>query len=287
MSEQPFVYITRDISPKGLDLVYKALGRVPHGKVAVKVSTGEPGNTHYLKAALVGEFVKGIQGDIVECNTAYGGDRSVTEDHYKVAEDHGFTSFAKVVILDEDGEIALPVTDGKHLKEDLVGARFKDYDFHVILSHFKGHLMGGFGGALKNMSIGYASPSGKLTIHGAGDEELGFGGDQDEFLESMAEAASAVIDAAGKENFLYINIMNYLSVDCDCDGNPAPPDMEDIGILASLDPVAVDQACVDLIFSATDGQSVVERIESRHGQVTLRRAAEMNLGSREYTLEEI
>lgn len=287
MSDNPVVYFTREISPEGLQRVYDALGRTPHGKVAVKVSSGEPGNKHYLKAALVGDFVKSIQGEIVECNTAYDGGRNETTKHYQVLQDHGFASFAKTIILDGEDEISLPVRDGKHLTENVVGALFKDYDFHVILSHFKGHIMGGFGGALKNMAIGYASSRGKLIIHGAGDEKKGFDGDQDSFLESMAEAVSTILETAGKENFLYINVMNDISVDCDCDGNAAPPDMEDIGILASLDPVALDQACVDLVFNAEDGKNVVERIESRHGQVTLRRAVELGLGSREYTIEEI
>lgn len=201
-----------------------------------------------------------------------------------MAEDHGFTAIAPVVILDEEGDISLPVTGGKHLKEDLVGAHFADYNFHVVLSHFKGHAMGGYGGALKNMAIGYASSRGKNRIHSAGASLTGWGAAQNDFLESMAEAASAVVNAAGPENFVYISVMNYLSVDCDCNGHPAAPTMADIGILASLDPVALDKACIDLVYAAPDGRDLIERIESRNGILTTRHAAEMGLGSLDYNL---
>jgi uncharacterized Fe-S center protein len=234
------VYMTADISPAGLMAVYEALGLEADGNVAVKISTGEPGNPHYLSPDLIKGLVRRIKGTIVECNTAYGGRRASTAIHYQVAADHGFTAIAPVVILDEKGDISLTVSGGTHLKEDIVGAHFRDYDFHVVLSHFKGHAMGGFGGALKNMSIGYASPAGKAWIHSAGKSRANpWGGDQNSFLESMAEAAKAVSDASGGR-ILYINVMNHLSVDCDCNGKPAVPSMADIGILASLDPVALD-----------------------------------------------
>jgi uncharacterized Fe-S center protein len=279
------VYFTGDISPVGLKAVYEALNRRPSGKTAVKISTGEPGNTHYLAPALIKDLVKSVDGTIVECNTAYGGGRASTDAHYQVAKDHGFTAIAPVLILDEQSDISIPVAGGKHLKEDIVGSHFKDFKFHVVLSHFKGHTMGGFGGALKNMSIGYASSKGKVNIHSAGHSLTSWeGGTQNDFLESMAEAAKAVVDAAGKENFIYINVMNLLSVDCDCDGNPAPPSMADIGILASLDPVALDKACLDLVYAAPDKADMVERIESRNGKLTIDHAVEIGLGSTEYEL---
>jgi uncharacterized Fe-S center protein len=284
------VYMTTDISPAGLMAVYEALGRKPDnasivsGKVAVKISTGEPGNTHYLAPDLIKGLVQQVNGTIVECNTAYSGRRASTAIHYQVAKDHGFTAIAPVVILDENGDIPLPATGGKHLKEDYVGAHFPEYDFHIVLSHFKGHAMGGLGGALKNMSIGYGSARGKSWIHTAGKSlSSPWGGEQNPFLESMAEAAKAVSDAA-KGNILYINVMNYLSVDCDCNGNASAPAMADIGILASLDPVALDQACVDLVYAAPDGEDLIERIESRNGLLTIDHAAEIGLGSKVYEL---
>ena len=281
---KPKVYMTKNITPAGLEAAYNALGRRAVGKVAVKISTGEPGNTHFLAPALIGGLVKSFGGTIVECNTAYGGKRDKSEMHRQVAEDHGFTAFAEVDIMDEHGEMSLPVKNGNHLKEDVVGKSFGDYEFHVVLSHFKGHAMGGLGGALKNMSIGYASSAGKCLIHTAGRSRDSYeGGEQDPFLESMAEAASAIADAAG-DNVLYISVMNNLSVDCDCDGNPAPPCMADIGILSSLDPVALDQACVDLVYAAPDSEDMIERIETRNGLLTIEHAAALGIGSREYEL---
>jgi uncharacterized Fe-S center protein len=280
----PAVYYTADISPAGLMAAYEALGRTAQGEnVAVKISTGEPGGNHFLAPGLIGDFVQSVDGTIVECNTAYGGKRASTAMHYQVAEDHGFTAIADVVIMDEEASMTLPVIGGTRLTENLVGARFEEFDFHVVLSHFKGHSMGGFGGALKNLSIGYASSQGKLAIHGGGDARVGFRAEQDAFLEAMAEAAKSVVDAAG-DNILYISVMNHLSVDCDCSSNPATPTMGDIAILASLDPVALDQACVDLVYAAPDGQDLVERIESRHGIHTVEHAAAIGLGSREYEL---
>ncbi|MBQ7577305.1 MAG: DUF362 domain-containing protein [Synergistaceae bacterium] len=284
------VYFTKNISPAGIMAIYNALGREPSGRVAVKLSTGEAGNTHYLSPELIGELVKKVNGTIIEGNTAYGGSRSSTAMHMQVAEDHGFTKIANVDILDSEGEISLPVVGGKHLKNDVVGSHFKNYDFVLVLTHFKGHAMGGFGGALKNISIGIASPRGKVIIHTAGTKESGsiWYDKQDDFLESMAEAAKAVSDSLdGGKKIMYISVMNHLSVDCDCDGNPSAPDMHDIGILGSLDPVALDQACVDLVYKAPDGKSLINRMESRHGIHTVEHAAEIGLGSRNYDLVSI
>ena len=289
-SAAPQVFFTKSITPAGIMAVYNALGREASGKVAVKLSTGEAGNTHYLSPALIGELVKKVNGTIVECNTAYGGSRSRTAMHKQVAEDHGFTKIARVDIMDEEGDIELPVTGGKHLKFDAVGSHFKDYDFFLVLSHFKGHAMGGFGGAIKNISIGIASSRGKTIIHTAGTKESGsiWYDKQDDFLESMAEAAKAVSDSLGNgKRIMYISVMNHLSVDCDCDGNPSAPDMHDIGILGSLDPVALDQACVDLVYKAPDGSSLIKRMESRHGIHTLEHAEAIGLGSRAYDLVSI
>lgn len=278
------VYMTRDISPAGMKAVYEALGRKAEGKkVAVKLSTGEPGGNNFLQPALIGDLVKSVKGTIVECNTAYGGGRAKTEDHLKAAADHGFTAIAPVDIMDAEGEVRLPVEGGRHLKYDIVGSHFPEYDFVVVLSHFKGHAMGGFGGAIKNISIGIASAEGKAHIHSGGTGGSMWSGNQDAFLSSMAEAGKSVADYM-EGNMLYINVMNRLSVDCDCDGSPAEPDMHDIGILASMDPVALDQACIDLVYAAPDGDSLVQRIESRNGLLTLEHAEEIGLGSRTYEL---
>lgn len=281
----PAVYMTTDISSKGLMAVYEALEASPAGNVAVKLSTGEPGS-NYLRADLIGELVQSLEATIVECNTAYGGSRANTAMHYQVAEDHGYTAIADVDIMDEEGSIALPVIGGDNLTENHVGSHFENYDYYVILSHFKGHAMAGYGGAIKNISIGIASSEGKAHIHSGGTGGSMWGGEQDAFLESMAEAGKSVADALDG-NILYINVMNRLSVDCDCDGNPAEPDMHDIGILASFDPVAVDQACIDLVYAAKDGGSLVGRIESRNGLHTLEQAEKIGLGSREYRLVSI
>ncbi len=277
--------MTKDISSEGLMAVYRALGASPEGKVAVKISIGEPGS-NYLRTDLIGGLVQSLHGTIVECNTAYGGSRASAAAHYQVAKDHGYTDIADVDIMDEDGSMTLPVTGGDNLTENYVGKNFSNYDYYVVLSHFKGHAMAGFGGAIKNISIGIASSKGKSHIHSGGTGGSMWGGDQDAFLESMAEAGKSVVEALDG-NILYINVMNRLSVDCDCDGNPAEPDMHDIGILASYDPVALDQACVDLVYAAEDGESLVQRMESRNGLNTLEHAVEIGLGSREYTLTNI
>ncbi len=284
-TDTPVVYMTTDISSDGLMTIYQALAASPSGKIAVKLSTGEPGS-NYLRTDLIGELVQTLEGTIVECNTAYGGSRANTAMHYQVAEDHGYTAIADVDIMDEDGSMTLPVTGGDNLTENYVGAHFADYDYYVVLSHFKGHAMAGFGGAIKNISIGIASSEGKSHIHSGGTGGSMWGSDQDAFLESMAEAGKSVVDYLDGK-ILYINVMNRLSVDCDCDGSPAEPDMHDIGILASYDPVALDQACVDLVYGAEDGQSLIDRIESRNGLHTLEQAEKIGLGSREYELVNI
>lgn len=289
--DAPIVYFTSNITPEGLVAVYEKLGWNPTGKVAVKLSTGEPPASNYLRPELIKELVQSIKGTIVECNTAYGGSRAQTAMHYQVAKDHGFTDIADFQILDENGSMSLPVNGGSVLTENFVGAAFSDYESYLILSHFKGHAMAGFGGAIKNISIGLGSSEGKSWIHSGGTSKTSpWGGIQDRFLESMAEAGLSVSDYLGNgERIVYVNVMNRLSVDCDCDGNPAEPDMHDIGILASTDPVALDQACIDLIYAQKDGDgaSLVNRIESRNGLHTLEHAEEIGLGSRTYQLVNI
>ncbi|MGN0738749.1 MAG: DUF362 domain-containing protein [Treponema sp.] len=296
----PVVYFTKDISPEGLLKVYKAMGWTPHGKVGVKISTGEPPASNYLRPALIGSLVKDELGaTIVECNTAYGGKRASNALHKQVAKDHGFLEIAEFDLQDEDGFMQIPVTNGTNLQFDYVGSHFKNYDSYLVLSHFKGHQMGGFGGAIKNLSIGFGSgtsvkKSGKALIHSGGRSDNGGfwsftrgNENQLKFLESMAEAAKAVCDYMGNEKGIaFVNVMNRLSVDCDCNGNPAQPDMHDIGILASTDPLAIDQACVDLIFTAKDSSKLVERIESRMGRHTLEHAQKIGLGkgTRNYRL---
>ncbi|MDR2020103.1 MAG: DUF362 domain-containing protein [Treponema sp.] len=278
------VYFTADISPAGLTAAYNALGQRPGGKVAVKISTGEPPGSNYLRPELIKDLVQSLKGTIVESNTAYGGRRASTALHKQVARDHGFTAIAPVDILDEDGSASLPVRGGTRLSENFVGDHFKNYDYFVVISHFKGHAMAGFGGAIKNISIGIASSEGKGWIHSGGTSKRNFwGGDQDAFLDSMAEAGKSVVDSL-QGKILYINVMNRLSVDCDCNGNPAAPDMHDIGILASLDPVAPDQACVDLVYAAPDGRSLIQRMESRNGIRTIDHGARIGLGSKAYEL---
>lgn len=269
--------------------VYAALNWTPTGNVAVKLSTGEPPASNYLRPELIADLVQSVDGTIVECNTAYGGSRAETAMHYQVAEDHGFTAIAPFQIQDENGSMTLPVEGGTVLTENYVGAAFADYDSYLVLSHFKGHTMAGYGGAIKNISIGLGSSEGKAWIHSGGTSRTNaWGGEQDAFLEAMAEAGKSVSDYLGNgEHIVYINVMNRLSVDCDCNGNPAEPDMHDIGILASTDPVALDQACIDLVYAAEDGGSLVNRIESRNGLHTLEHAEEIGLGSRTYTLTSI
>ena len=296
-ADAPKVYFTREITPKGLLNAYEALGRVPTGKVACKLSSGEAGNKHYLQPALIKDLVQKLEGTIVECNTAYQGARCQSADHWRVINEHGFTAIAPFDLMDEEGEMKIPVKHGKYLQYDIVGDHLSRYDFMVVLSHAKGHAMGGFGGALKNISIGVASTHGKGLIHTAGRSEE-FGGfatvangaflsndspEHNQFIESMAEAASAVYDYFDHgKRMLFISVVNNLSVDCDCDGNAAPPCMRDIGILASLDPVAIDQAFIDLVNLAPDNAPMLERIHSRNGTLILDRAKELGVGKKRY-----
>lgn len=288
--EKSKVYFTRDISPAGLLKAYRALGVTLNGKVAVKLSTGEPGGHNFLQPTLIAELVKEVNGTIVECNTAYGGGRSTNADHWQTMKDHGFTAIAPCDLMDEEGDMALPVRHGKHMEENFVGSHLSRYQSMLMLSHFKGHAMGGFGGALKNMSIGVASAWGKALIHACGDEVLAeeacFAGDHNGFLESMAEADQSVMNYMGWRNIVYVNVANRLSVDCDCDSHPAEPEMADIGIFASLDPVAIDQASVDAVYNSPDPgkAALIERMESRNAMLTLQRAEELELGNREYDL---
>ena len=281
----PAVYFSKDLSPAGLRRAYDALGAALPGKVGVKVSTGEPGGHHFLDPQLVKGLVQSLRANIVECNTAYGGRRSNLHDHIRAALEHGWCDIATVDILDGVATMELPAPDGAvRLKKDIVGANFRDYDSFLVLSHFKGHAMGGFGGALKNLSIGFASRSGKCYIHSGGKSETSWqGGEQVAFLEAMAEAATAVCRARPGA-MAFVNVMNNLSVDCDCDSSPAAPTMRDVGILASLDPVALDQACVDLVYAAPDSADLIERMESRQGIHTVEHAAALGLGSRAYRL---
>lgn len=294
--QQAEVLFTKEISPEALVRIYEALGKPATGKVAVKISTGEPGGHNFLQPALIKDLVQKVNGTIVECNTAYQGKRYTTADHEQACKDHGFTTIAPVDIMDANGEIKIPVADTIHLKYDIVGATLPNYDFMIDLSHFKGHAMGGFGGALKNLSIGVASGNGKTYIHTAGKtadrEEIWRNiAEQDHFLESMAAAAQGVANHFG-DKILYINVMNNMSIDCDCNGHPANPTIKDIGILASTDPVALDKACVDLIYSikpeeGNDPRALIERIEQKHGIHTVEHAEKIGLGTTNYKLVSI
>jgi len=290
---ESIVYFTKDITPESLIKIYEALGKEAKGKVAVKISTGELGGHNYLSPDLIKPLIDKVNGTIVECNTAYEGSRSNTEAHRATIAEHGFDKIATVDIMDEEGSIKIPVTDESHIKYDLVGSHLQNYDFMINLAHFKGHAMGGFGGVLKNQSIGVASAEGKAYIHSAGYttdvvEAWSHIEDQDGFLESMAAAAQAVHNYL-KGNVVYIDVMNNMSVDCDCDANPAEPKLKDMGIMASLDPVAVDQACLDKVFNMTpsegdDNTDLVERITSLHGTHTVDYAEKLGLGSKTYKL---
>ena len=287
--EKSKVFFTKNITSESLIKIYEALGIKLHGKVAVKISTGEPGGHNFLNPNLIKGLINKLNGTIVECNTAYTGKRSNTKDHWKTIKSHGFLDIAPCDIMDEFCEIEIPVPCGKQINKNFVGANITKYDSMLMLSHFKGHAMGGFGGALKNMSIGIASSHGKAYIHGAGHEEHIWDCEQDKFLESMADACAAVISYMGKDNIAYINVANNLSIDCDCDSNPHKPEMEDIGIFASLDPVALDQACYDAIINSKDEgkASLIERMNSRHAIHTVETAYEEGLGNRAYTIIDI
>lgn len=284
----PTVYFTSAIDAQAIQAVYAAIGRSLTGpRIGVKLSTGEPGSNP-LDPALIADLVNAVSGTIVECNTAYGGERGETAHHLEVAAEHGYTDIAEVQIMDEDGSTSIPVEGGTHLTENLVGAHFPEYDGFLVLSHFKGHAMAGFGGALKNISIGMASREGKCLIHTDGRSHSNpWGGDTSAFQECMAEAAKSVMDATNG-NMLFVNVMNHLSVDCDCDSHPAPAKMADIGILASADPVALDQACIDLVYSSDDDSAdLIKRIESLGGEHVLEHAEKIGLGSRGYRLVEV
>ncbi len=307
--ETATVYITRDINPEALVKIYQALGVDAKGRVAVKISTGEGSNPNYLKPELIKDLVMLVDGTIVECNTAYSSgpgnekdERTTSANHWKVIERHGFKPLFKVDIMDEEGEIRIPVVDSTHIKYDIVGSHMANYDFMIALNHFKGHPMGGYGGALKNLSIGCASSNGKAYIHSSGKMEVldiaklwtpEFIGDQNGFLESMAAAAQAVTNYfQKKQGIIYISVMNNMSIDCDCVDHPAPVKLEDYGILASTDPVALDQACIDIInnqeVSATnDPTDLLQRIDKQHGVHTIEHAEAIGLGTRKYNLVSI
>lgn len=287
------VWMTTDLSAAGLLAVYRAVGRQATGRVAVKISTGEPGGHHFLQPSLIADLVHEVNGNIVECNTAYQGGRSDSASHWQAIRDHGFLDIANVDLMDEEGEMRLPVQDTAHIQYNLVGNHLANYDFLINLAHFKGHAIAGFGGVLKNQSIGIASRRGKTNIHSAGRTQdvsrlWNTLASQIDFTESMAAAAQSVADYFGN-NILYINVMNNLSVDCDCDSSPAAPEMQDIGILASTDPVALDQACLDLVYAVTpaDGNNnrpLIERIESRNGAHVVEYAERIGLGNRNYEI---
>ena len=294
--EKAKVYYSKKISSESLIDIYEKLGVNLTGKVGVKVSTGEAGSKGYLKADLIGPLVKKVDGTIIECNTAYPGARNNKDDHIRVAKDHGFTSYASVDIMDADGEIKIPVNNGVHLKYDLIGKNFDNYDAIINLAHGKGHAMGGFGANLKNQSIGIASRNGKAYIHSCGqtidpDKCWSVSYEQKDFIESMAEAAKAVSDYLKENNkpIIYITVMNFLSVDCDCDANQSDPVMNDMGILASLDPVANDQAFIDMIWKSNDpgAKKLKERIDSREGRHITEYAKGLGLGTTDYELIEI
>ena len=300
-SAQSKVYFTKEITPESLVRIYKALGVEATGRVAVKISTGEGGNPHYLKPPFIRGLVEEVNGTIVECCTAYGGTRQDPLKHWETIHEHGFDSIFAVDLMDEFGEIRIPIKDKTHLKYDIVGEHLSNYDFMINLAHFKGHAMGGFGGVLKNASIGVASTNGKAYIHSAGKtadpklmwtrDYLATGPTQDLFLESMAAAAQAVHNYFGGR-VIYINVMNNMSVDCDCDGHPATPELQDMGIMASLDPVAVDQACLDKVFNyqgkpGDDNKPLIKRINRQHGTYITDYAERIGFGSKSYELIEL
>ena len=292
-SSLPTVYVTRGLGPQDLVRIYEALGVPAKGNVGVKISTGEMGGDNYLHPELIGDLVKKVNGTLVECNTAYGGSRATFEKHWETIKAHGFLDIAKVDLMDEEGDMEIPVVDNSHIKSDIVGKHLANYDFMINLAHFKGHEMGGFGGVLKNQSIGFASQKGKLYIHSAGrSTSRWISDDQDGFLESMAAAAQAVHNFFGEGKIIYIDVMNNMSIDCDCSSHPQDPKLKDYGILASTDPVALDQACLDIIFGwdskpGDTAQPLIDRINKLHGIHTVEHAAAIGLGSRKYNLVSI
>ena len=290
---QSKVYYCKEITPESLVRIYKALGVEATGRVAVKISTGEAGNTHYLKPTFIRNLVEEVNGTIVECCTAYGGSRQEVSKHWQTIHEHGFDSIFAVDIMDEYGQMRIPVKDRSHIKYDIVGDHLANYDWMINLAHFKGHAMGGYGGVFKNASIGVASTAGKAYIHSAGytddaSDAWNHIENQDGFLESMAAAAQAVHNYMGGR-VIYINVMNNMSVDCDCDGSPDEPKLKDMGIMASLDPVALDWACVQMVFNhkaqpGDDNAPLIERINSRHGTHTIDWAERIGLGSKNYVI---
>ena len=282
------VYFTRTVSPEAVVKMYEALGVTLEGKVAVKLHSGEPGNQNFLRPPFWKLMVDKVHGTVVECNTAYAGERNTTAKHRRTMKKHGWSDAFTVDILDAEGEIAIPIRGGKFLHENLVGAHMPDYDSLLVLSHFKGHPMGGFGGALKNISIGLASSHGKEMIHGAGDPKILWDAEHDSFLESMAEADESIM-TWWKGRIAFVNVMANMSVDCDCCAVAEDPKIGDIGVLSSLDPVALDQACVDLVYASPDPgkAALIERMESRNGIHTVEAAAALGVGSREYELIEL
>ena len=292
--EKAKVYFIRKITPENVVKLYDKLGKELPGKVAVKVHSGEEGNQNYLRPEFMKPMIEHVNGTVVECNTAYGGERNTTKKHLKTIERHGWNEFFDVDLMDAEGpDIVVPIENGFRLKEDLLGKNIENYDSMLVLSHFKGHPMGGFGGALKQLSIGCASSRGKAWIHSAGKTKSQYTvwmrlPEQDHFLESMADAASAVVKYF-KGNMAFINIMCNMSVDCDCCAVAEDPCMKDIGILASLDPIAIDQACIDLVNKSDDPgkEHFLERVNSRNGVHTIEAAAQLGFGNREYELIEV
>ncbi len=286
--EKAKVYFTKEITPQAVVRMYEAMGVKLPGRVAVKLHSGEVGNQNFLRPDFLAPMVAHVEGTIVECNTAYEGKRDTTEAHWETMKLHGWTDIAKVDILDEEGEIELAIPEGQKIQKNYVGKHIENYDSLLVLSHFKGHPMGGFGGALKNISIGLASSHGKAYIHGVGDVNAFWTSDHDSFLESMADASKSVMDYFGGK-IAFVNIMKNMSVDCDCCAVAEDPAMGDVGILASLDPVALDQACLDLVYASKDPgrDHLLERIESRNGVHTVEAAAKIGVGSREYRLVEL
>ena len=291
--EKAKVYFIKDITPDNIIKAYEVVGKKLPGKVAVKMHSGEQGNQNYLRADFVKDVINYINGTVVECNTAYPGARNTTEKHRKLIEEHEWGKYFPFDLMDAEGDMKLDIPNGKILKKNYVGKNMSNYDSMLVLSHFKGHAMGGYGGALKQLSIGCASSSGKSWIHSAGvtkdQNELWTKlPEQDRFLESMSDAASSVVDYF-KGNMVFINVMKNISVDCDCDANASAPCMQDIGILASLDPIAIDQACLDLVYNSTDPgkDKLIERIESLHGVHTVEASSELGFGTREYDLIKI
>lgn len=282
------VYFTKEITPEAMIRLYDALGITLPGKVAVKVHSGEVGNQNFIRPDFMKPMVDKVDGTIVECNTAYEGKRNTVKEHWETMKLHGWTDIAPVDILDEDGDLELEVHGGKRISKNYVGTHMKNYDSMLVLSHFKGHPMGGFGGALKNISIGLGSAYGKAYIHGAGKPEELWTADHDSFLESMADAAKTIVEYY-KDKIAFISIMKNMSVDCDCCAVAEDPAIGDIGILASLDPVALDQACLDKVYACDDPGKphLLERIESRNGVHTVEAAAEIGVGVREYELIEL